>query len=68
MTNPKDLVKAILVCELLGLTERKAQGWLKILGPYLGIENDLDDKTISDAYDKLEVIYILKQVLDSSKT
>lgn len=68
LTDPKDLAKAILVCELLGLTERKAQGWLKILGPYLGIENQLDDKTISDAYDKLEVLYILKQVFDSSKT
>ena len=68
LTNPKDLAKAILVCETLGLTERKAQGWLKILGPYLGIENHLDDKTISDAYDKIEVLYILKQVFDTSKT
>ena len=68
LTNPKDLAKAVLVCELLGLTERKAQGWLKILGPYLGIENDLDDKTISDAYDKVEVLYILKQIFNESKT
>ena len=68
LNDPKDLAKAILVCELLGLTERKAQGWLKILGPYLGIENELDDKTISDAYDKIEVLFILKQVFNESKT
>jgi transposase len=68
LTNPKSLAKAILLCEELSLTERSSQGWLKILGPFLGIHEQLDDRTIGEAYDKLEVIYILKQVFDSSKT
>ena len=33
----KSLAKAILVCEALGFTERKAQGWLEIIGPFIGI-------------------------------
>jgi len=68
LTDPKSLAKAILLCEELSLTERSAQGWLKILGPFLGIYGQLDDRTIGEAYDKPEVIHILKQVFDSSKT
>ncbi len=68
LTNPKSLAKAVLLCEALGLTERNAQGWLKILGPFLGIYEHLDDRTIGEAYDKVEVVYILKQVFESSKT
>ena len=68
LTDPKSLAKAILLCEELGLTERSAQGWLKILSPFLEIHEKLDDKTIGDAYDKPEVVYILKQIFDSSKT
>jgi len=68
LTDPKSLAKAILLCEELSLTERSAQGWLKIIGPFLGIYEELDDRTIGDAYDKLEVIHILKQVFDSNKT
>ncbi|MFH1316507.1 MAG: hypothetical protein ABII01_03250 [Candidatus Woesearchaeota archaeon] len=67
LTNPKSLAKAVLLCESLGLTERSAQGWLKIIGPFLGIYEQLDDRTIGDAYDKLEVIHILKQVFDKHK-
>ena len=37
LTDPKTLAKAVLLCESLGLTDRTAQGWLKILGPFLGI-------------------------------
>lgn len=68
LTNPKSLAKAVLLCEELGLTERSAQGWLRILGPFLGINESLDDRTIGEAYDKPEVAYILKQVFDNSKT
>lgn len=32
LTNPKLLSKAILVCELFGLVERKAQGFIEIFG------------------------------------
>ena len=68
LTNPKSLAKAILVCESFGFTEREAQGWLEILSPYLGIKEKLDDKTIGDAYDKVEVIFILKQIFDKNKS
>jgi len=68
LTNPKSLAKAILLCEELSLTERAAQGWLKIIGPFLGIHEELDDRTIGEAYDKLEVIHLLKQVFDNNKT
>lgn len=68
LTDPKSLAKAVLLCEFLSLTERSAQGWLRILGPFLGIHEKLDDRTIGDAYDKPEVAHILKQVFDNSKT
>jgi transposase len=67
LTNPKSLVKAILTCEALGLTERNAQGWLEILGPFVGIDEHLDDRTIGDAYDKVEVVYLLKQIFEKTK-
>lgn len=67
LTDPKVLAKAVLVCEALDLTERKGQGWLEILGPFLGIYEELDDRVIGDAYDKPEVAYILKQVFESTK-
>ena len=67
LTNSKSLAKAILGCEALGLTERNAQGWLEILGPFLGIYEHLDDRTIGDAYDKVEVIYLLKQIFEKTK-
>jgi transposase len=67
LTNPKSLVKAILVCEALGLTERNAQGWLEILSPFVGIDENLDDRTIGNAYDKVEVIYLLKQIFEKTK-
>src|SRR3989338_8343949 len=41
LTNPKSLVKSILICEALGLTERNAQGWMEILGPFVGIDEHL---------------------------
>ena len=31
LTDPKTLAKAVLACEALGFTERKAQGWMKII-------------------------------------
>ena len=67
LTNPKILAKAILVCEALDLTERKAQGWLEIIGPFIGIYEILDDRVIGEAYNKPEVAYILKQVFDKIK-
>lgn len=68
LTDPKSLAKAVLVCESFGFTEREAEGWLEILGPYLGIKEKLDDKTIGDAYDKIEVIRMLKQIFEKTKS
>ena len=64
----KALAKAILICEALGFTERKAQGWLELLGPFAGIYEKLDDRVIGNAYNKSEVAYILKQIFDKNKT
>lgn len=67
-TNPKDLAKAILVAELLGLPERQAQGWINLLASKVSINSILDDRTIGRAYNRLEVLHILKQVFDETKT
>jgi len=67
LTNPKDLAKAVLACELLQLPERQAQGWLEIIGPFLGIRSKLDDRVIGKAYDRWEVAHILKQVFNKTK-
>ena len=66
ITNPKVLAKAVLMCEALGFTERKAEGWLEIIGPFVGIRK-LDDRVIGNAYNKLEVAFILKQIFDKNK-
>ena len=68
LTDPKTLAKSILVCEDLGFTERKAQGWLEILGPFIGIHEKLDDRLIGNAYDRREVAFILRQVFDNNKS
>lgn len=67
LTDPKVLAKAVLACEALGFTERNAQGWMRIIGAFIGIQEHLDDRTIGDAYDKPEVLYILKQVFEKTK-
>ena len=67
ITNPKILAKAILICEALGFVERKAEGWLEIIGPFVGINIKLDDRVIGNAYNKLETAFILKQIFDRNK-
>ena len=67
LTNPKVLTKAILICELFGLTERKAQGFFELFGTAAGIKEKLDDRTIGDAYDKREVAFILRQIFETTK-
>lgn len=67
LTDPKVLAKAVLACEALGFTERNAQGWMQLIGPFLEIREHLDDRTIGDSYDKSEVLYILKQVFEKTK-
>lgn len=67
LTDPKELAKSILICEALSFPERIAEGWLDILGPFVGITRHLDDRTIGDAYDKPEVAFILRQVFEQTK-
>lgn len=67
LTDSKSLAKAVLACEALGFAERNAEGWIRIIGPFLGINNLLDDKTIGDAYNKREVVFILKQIFEKTK-
>lgn len=67
LTNPKDLAKAVLISEAFGYTERGAQGWATLLGPYVGVTSRLDDRTIGDAYERAEVLCILKEVFESTK-
>lgn len=66
--NPKNLVKAILFCEAVGLPERQAQGWLELVGRFLGIHEILDDRVIGEGYANLIVMRILKQIFEDSKT
>jgi transposase len=68
LTDPKILAKAILIAELLNLPERQAQGWIKILGPLVGIREPLDDRVLGEAYNHPEVAYLLKQVFDNNKS
>ena len=68
LTNPKSLAKAVLICELFGLTERKAQGFLELARKFIGIREKLDDRTIGNAYEKREVAFILRQVFEMTKT
>ena len=66
--NPKVLAKAILFCEAIGLPERQAQGWLELMGRFLGIYETLDDRVIGKAYENPEVIRILKEVFEKNKS
>lgn len=68
LTNPKDLTKAILLAELLCLPERQAQGYSELFQNALGIFSHLDDRVIGNAYGRLEVLFLLKQVFDKTKT
>lgn len=68
LTNPKSLAKAVLVNEALGFTERISQGWFSILGPYLGTNEEIDDRVIGEAYDRIEVAKILRQVFNNTKS
>jgi transposase len=66
LTDPKKLAKIILVSETLGLPERQSQGWSKILGPYVGVK-EIDDRVIGEAYNNIEVVYILRQIFNNTK-
>lgn len=68
LTNPKHLAKAILISEAFEFRERESQGWINLLGPYTGVYKEIDDRVIGNGYDSPEVLYILKQVFENTKT
>jgi len=68
LTNQKDLTKAILLSELLCLPERQAQGYSELFQNVLGINSHLDDRVIGNAYNRLEILFLLKQVFGKTKT
>ena len=67
-TDPGDLAKSILFVEMIGIPERKAEGWLMLIGHHLGIENRIDDRVLGKAYQNKEVISILEKVFENNKT
>lgn len=68
LTDPKILAKAVLLAEYLNTPERPSQGWSYVIGPAVGILTELDDRVIGEAYDNFEVLYILKQVFEKTKS
>jgi len=68
LTNPKSLAKAIMMSEFLQLTERQSQGWVELLGPFVKIKEFLDDRVIGEAYNNPEVLYVLEQVFQNTKS
>ena len=67
-TDVGELAKAILFVEMFTIAERKAEGWLMIIGPHLGIQNRIDDRVLGKAYQNKEVIAILDKVFKNNKT
>lgn len=65
--DAKLYAKIVLACELFGLTERNAQGFLILFGQHLGILEEIDDRVIGNAYEKIEVAFILKQIFERNK-
>lgn len=65
--DAKLYAKLVLACELFGLTERNAQGFFILFGQHLGILEEIDDRVIGNAYEKIEVAFILKQIFERNK-
>lgn len=63
-----ELARAILFIESFGVTERKAEGWLLLLGCHLGIKQGIDDRVFGKAYQRIEVIDILERVFLNTLT
>src|SRR3989344_991880 len=65
--NVRLYTKVVLICEMFGLTERNAQGFIEIFGHVAGIHKNIDDRVIGNAYGRPEVAFILKQIFDKRK-
>jgi transposase len=62
--SPKSLAKAILFVELLGVPERKAEGWLLLLKHHLGITEHIDDRVLGKAYSNSKVYWIIRSIFN----
>jgi transposase len=60
--NPKILVKAILVAEAMKFPERQTQGFLEMIGSFVGIYENIDDRVLGKAYDNPIVAKILYEI------
>lgn len=67
-TDEGKLAKSILFVELFGIPERKAEGWVYLIGYHLGIEERIDDRVIGKAYKKRGIIAILRQVFENNRS
>ncbi len=61
-TNPRLLAKAILLSEFIKSPERESEGWVEILGPYVGIYDKIDDWVLGNGYSRPEVARILYEI------
>jgi transposase len=66
--NPSELAKAILFVETFCIPERKAEGWIFLMAPHLGITKKIDDRVIGKAYQNPAVIFILETVFGNNKS
>lgn len=66
-TDAGILAKGILFIEAFKITERKAEGWLYLLGHHLGIYQHIDDRVIGKAYNRRDVTGILEQVFKNTR-
>lgn len=66
--NPKVLVKAILVAETMKFPERQTQGFLEIIGSFVGIHEIVDDRVLGKAYDNPIVAKILYEIFLQNKS
>lgn len=66
--DPGNIAKAILFAELYGFPERKAEGWIKLLGHHMGIYEHLDDRVIGKGYKNEKVIAILEKIFKNNRS
>lgn len=50
------------------MPERKAEGWIVLIGHHLGIKKRIDDRVIGKGYTKKEISIILRQVFENNRS
>jgi transposase len=62
-TDAANIAKALLLQSFLGISNRVAEGFVRMLGPKLGIDENFSYKTIERGYDREAVNAILDEVM-----